>query len=63
MTVSRTRNLTTFAGAPAGAAALLLTAAVPAAASGPPGALDFTGTGVVVQDGPFLTYDVKYHCR
>lgn len=163
MTASRIRNLTRFAGATAGAAALLVTTAVPAAATGPPlsgsgegvitsveetssrdangnriaerrlegfmngalegtfvevvrgvvhdngevtfhGTLDFTGTvaecgsgvvnarlsgkgtaganpqttarftsvdesstasgtGVVVQDGPFLSYDVQYQCR
>ncbi|MPY98081.1 MAG: hypothetical protein GEU97_08780 [Actinophytocola sp.] len=25
--------------------------------------VDAAGTGVVVQDGPFLTYDIQYSCR
>lgn len=33
------------------------------AVEGPSSPIDTTGTGVVVQDGPFLTYEIQYHCR
>lgn len=33
------------------------------AADQPSSTIDTSGTGVVVQDGPFITYEIQYHCR